>query len=586
MSTQVIGTPNTFSASSAGTTLTFAIPAGSYTSATLRVQGTIAGASPPYTLAVNNTVFAANAAGAMDQTIAVAASDLAAVNAMAGGNWTPTAAITVGGGTIGTATATLTLFDSSSQYGGGGGSQIKKAMDYMASWLKAGYALLGKGEPSETQDSSNNTLPITSVTTLGGKAKLLNALFAGDGTSNNAGIGNAQLQASVAYAAQQLQQVSQWPDTVSRNFRPYLEALKGSIVGNLPRWTDATTRAQVVWNFSPSAGITNPLDAALTRMNANSTSTPITPTYNPAVTAVNNANGAIPTGSGCVIVFTHVGFVTSTTTTADYLESLPSGELTAAALTGANNAWQIAGGGTVPSGVSKVRVYRTKLGQGTGSPKFWDQDVAVTAGTAYPAIILTQPDSLLRQDLQPPAWCSVMVTPEAAAIVASCYSGQRKGQGATAYGSLKPLSSMMLTPRNVVLAPSNGLLGQNNPPSSGLFGSWLSTVFTAGSMRTANNADSGLQGFGGAFGIQLRTTTAMNANAGVTITYTYLDQSLGGYGTPASQVATAVTLNSALGSTIAVAVTAGRLVLSVTACTVTGATTGAFVIEAAAPRSY
>src|SRR5207253_1842958 len=105
---------------------------------------------------------------------------------------------------------------------------------------------------------------------------------------------------------------------------------------------------------------------------------------------------------------------------ADYVESQPTAASAQVTLGGKNSGWTLGGlPGSVPAGVTKLRVYRQlDNNAGSGDPYYWDQDVPVTAGAAFPTVTLTNADQQLRQDWQPPSWLSLLMLPEEAALYA------------------------------------------------------------------------------------------------------------------------------------------------------------------------
>ena len=149
------------------------------------------------------------------------------------------------------------------------------------------------------------------------------------------------------------------------------------------------------------------------------------------------------------------------------------------ALSGVNNAYSMSISGTVPSNVAKVRVYRSYAGGGSGT-YFWDQDVVVSAGLAYPTITIRQADSALRADLTPPGWMSCMLVPEFAALFALSFAGLAGGSGPLGFGlattqasnatAAATLTQHMLSPLNVLAGPASGFLGVGNTAGTAVFG--------------------------------------------------------------------------------------------------------------------
>lgn len=362
----------------------------------------------------------------------------------------------------------------------------------------------------------------------------------------------------------------------------------GTILGVL----NAQIRTSIpsAWVYSSSA--LNYWDCHLTRING-AAGSPISgvPTAG-TLTAAATAGAAIPpcsAGNAPRLIHSLVG-------TYDINESLPSGEATQVALTGANNSYSYQIAGTVPTGVTKVRIRRGLVGGATGTYG-WLKDVAVTAGATYPAIPITEPDQLLRFDLPASSWMCAGMTAEFAAMWALSQSGQTGASGlfsssAQFLSALVLSSYSMLSPGNVLLNPSNGFQGVGNTFASGQFGAGTVTgastfTYTAGAIPTANNATANIQGFAGASGLQSRITTAVGAGTTFSFTYTYFDATHGWGVTQTSGTVTITHTAGTVGETITIPITAGQIVQSVTMTAKGGSagTTGANVVEAAYPRT-
>ena len=445
--------------------------------------------------------------------------------------------------------------------------------------------LLLDGQASIVKAGWNSLAAIQAVNT----AKLT-AMF-GDGTAANPGLGNADWFAAID-SNLITQQTFFRPDKV---FKRLITGLGGFIY----------SFDQQVKNYLPggrsflSAGVAHAFDAWLTRQNGLFGGTTGTPA--PVASAVLAAGwtltpatgGSIPSmasGSAPRVVITQIG-------ASDFLESPPSAASGQFAISGASDAYQIlpavwGGGAVVPAGVYKLGIYRQAVG-GTGA-YFWDQDVAVTPGQAYPTITLTNPDAVLRTDWQPPVWASCLLLPEAAALFALAYSTSMAG-GVDA----QPVyaANGMISALNVAAGRSDSFLGVGNTPTTGTFLSAVVTgasaaTATAGGLQTANVAAKSLQGFAGALGLQARITAALSGAATVNVGYTFYN-SVAGLSTPQAGSLSATFGATAAGTVAAFTVPTDAngnpvIITAVTLTSISGAggSGGSFVIEAAPPRSY
>ena len=441
-------------------------------------------------------------------------------------------------------------------------SQLLLYADNLAGVFKAAYGLMGVNAPGEA-----NTLASLAATA---KTALL-----GDGVASY-GLGAPLWQGQIAGTLANLVTSFRY-DVFWKPFRPLCTQLDNLVKYNLPPG----------WNYMTNSTQAHVLDFELTRKNAIHPLTPSTPGSAGTLAGIPDSAGALPNtsaGNAPRVIYTLVSPF-------DYIESLPGAECTQVALTGANNAYSLTITGTVPSNVAKVRVYRTLVGGATGT-YYWDQDVSVSGGAAYPVITLRNGDSALRQDISPPSWMSCLVTPELATFFALCFAGVAGGVGPLGFGLVsQPAVSAgtqlqaphMLSPINVLAGPSNGYLGLGNTAQTGVFGVSQVTAantqtFTPGALQTANAPSANVQGFAGATGMQARVISALNAACTVSVSYTYLDAAHG------QLVQTATLTSSAFGGTAignlaAFAVPVGRLVLSVTVTAIAGANAGAFVVE-------
>ena len=427
-------------------------------------------------------------------------------------------------------------------------AQIKAYILSRAAILTAASAALGSGAAGETG-------------TLSALEQMSHTAILGDGTSANPGLGSPQWQALAAPLLQAAAAGVRWDLLFARQ-------------GGLMRLMDDRVQATLPagWRF----GTGRALDGWLTRANG-AAGSPIPPPAPGSVTGtltpITTSGGAIPVGStGSLPGVAHT-FVGS----GDENESQiihPVMPLTTGATYNAL-VYQIAG--TVPSGVSKMRIYRTAVG---GSSYGWDQDVPVTPGAVYPAVTLLKPDAALRMDWPPPQWMQAALPPACALLYALAF--------AATVGSVPQLSPAgMLSPGNVLAGPANGLTGLNNPPQSAILGQshlsgTASSMFTAGSIATINSASNGIQGFAGAANVRARVTSALDGTLVPTIAVSGFDaahgwgvtQSLGGL-TPSSGFST-----GAVGDVALYSLPTGFIVQSVNEAGVSGsAASGSWVYE-------
>ena len=438
-------------------------------------------------------------------------------------------------------------------------AQIVQYTNALSAVIEAGSALLGRGQPGEG-------------ITLASLEFAASAAILGNGTSP--GIGSTAWQQMVSNALKSAATGACYDAFFARQSQLML-VLDTLVQAAMPSG----------WRY----GAPRPFDAQLTRLNGAS-GAPGTPPAPGLLTAAQITGGALPSalvGSAPLVLHTLVGAT-------DELESLPSASATPAAIAGANNSYSYLIAGTVPAGVSKVRIYRTQFAPASGSPVFgWDSDAPVTAGSAYPAIQIVQPDSLLRMDLQPPAWMQCAIRPGAAALYALAFATSLNSApgafGSAVAGGGSPLrfsATGMISPGNVALGPANGFLGIGNPPQSGLFGSSQLTAlntsaFTPGGISTANSSALDIQGFCGAMGLRFRCTSALNGTLTPAISITYYNAA-NGWG--AAQTSIGLTPTGAVanvGDTAVFTLPSGAVVQTVSETSVSGtATSGAWVYEA------
>lgn len=435
-------------------------------------------------------------------------------------------------------------------------SQIITFTDSRGKILEVAAPVFGIGLSTET-----GTLALLEITS--------QTAILGDG-STSYGIGNQLWQQQIAHdliSAGFSERYDVWFSRQSSLMQP----LQSLVSSNLPSG----------WSFSNQ----NWFDAHLQRMNGGS-GAPSTPPTVGVLTAAANTNGTLPnfaSGNCPYVLHTLVGV-------SDQNESLPTGPSSQIALSGANNALSYQVTGTVPAGITKVRTYRTAVGATSAGPYYWDQDVLVTPTLAYPAILLLQQDSLLRQDWQPPSWMQCALRPSAACLFSLAYASIQPG-GASS-GPMKFSTYNVISPGNVLLLPVNLFLGMGNQLQSGIFGSSVATganaaTFTPGAIQMANNVSNNVQGFAGAYGLRCRCTATFTGTLTPTITYTYFDATHG-WGNMQTQTGVAASSgfnNSAIGATITFTIPAGRVVQTVVETSVSGtATVGSYLYEGVFPR--
>jgi hypothetical protein len=425
--------------------------------------------------------------------------------------------------------------------------------DSLAAQFKAQYANIGTNAPSET-------------TTLAAKAQLASDKILGDGAAYY-GISNSDLQAMLQPTLKNLPRQSRY-DVLFKQFTSgVFTQLDNWILQNLPSG----------WNFASSSG-NRPIDLWLLYLNACSASVPATPSITPTLTAT--TGGTIgQTG----VIRVKVCYQSSS---GDWLVSQPSTASSTITLSGKNNAISVAlSGNAAVSGY--VLVFRQKEGAAVGDPYYFDQRVACTSGEAHPAITCKLSDQQLRLDLNPPSYMQCMMLPEAAMLFALAYASFGTSVGAQ-MGLPTFQTQSFLSPANVTLNPVSGFLGLNNPAATGTFAQWVSTAFAEGTLATANDATNVIQGFAGAggSGVQLRVTSALNANAPITnVDYYYYDATNPTSLQGPTTIAAPGTLNLSLGQTLDLGIPAGRLVTRISAMTVGTAVTGTLIAESKALRS-
>ena len=440
-------------------------------------------------------------------------------------------------------------------------AQLILYTDARAKVIEVAYAMLGRGLPGET-----GTIASLEVASL--------AAILGDGTGVNPGLGNAKWQQLIADSLRSAAAGVCYDAFYARQAQ-LMRTLDDLVQAGMPTG----------WRFAAI----RPLDGYLTRLNgAQGAPTPPV-SYIPGVlTAQQSAAGAMPAalaGAAPRVVHTLVG-------STDELETLPTVEATQVGLSGPQNSLSYQIAGVVPTGIVKVRVYRTPFGA-SGPPYIWDQDVAVSAGSSYPAILLVQPDPQLRLDIQPPAWMQCALRPGAAALYALAFASSSGFAANGGSGGQIGFNSLgMLSPGNVLLGPASGFVGVGNPVQSALFGASLLTgagasTFSAGGISTVNSSSQNLQGYAGAMGLRARCTAPLNGTLTPVVTINYCSaahgwssvQTLGGL-IPSTGFTTGL-----VGDTAIFTLPAGAVVQSLSETSVSGtASSGSWVYEAVFPR--
>lgn len=458
-------------------------------------------------------------------------------------------------------------------------ADITTALDPIASLLFNSWATLGIGAPAETA-------------TLAYFSRLARTKAEGDGTTANPGIANATYKQRILPHLNTIALQNRYDIHFQLQLRQFFNDTDAFILSNLPKRTNTDA-----WKFSGANG-ERALDLHLLRMNGNpgSALAPAAPTWTPTLNATTGGQVA-PTTAGTE-PRVKVGYVGAK----DYYESLPSAASAQVALAGKNNAWYLTDpGGNVPTGVYKLRVYRQlDANAGAGDPFPWDQDLVVVAGQPWSNFLgvnglkLKNSDQQLRRDWTPPSWLSAMMMPEHAALYALAVASMSDKPSEQA-GLMQYAAAAFMSPGNVAMNPvykntdTVALLafqGANNPYGAAEFARWVATAFTEGAPRLTNDAAQALQGFAGAAnGIRARTIATLNGAASFTnFKYWYYD-SANPFTIQSQTVTPGGTLGTAVGSTLTMGVTAGRLVTRVESVTIGTATTGSLIFEAIPHRS-
>lgn len=442
-------------------------------------------------------------------------------------------------------------------------AQILLETDQLASLFKAQWPVYGLGPSSGVGSTDVNG----QSNTMAVKGDVVRTTILGDGTTTYPGLGSpAQSQA-----------ISGSLTSLYNNLRvdTFWKKNGQTLVQQLDRWVSSNIPS--TWSFS-NRNNGHKFDLWLQYLNALTTGTPATPGAAGVITAVNNASGQLPmnTASGSCPFVCHCLVGAS-----DWLTSQHSAEATRVALVGTQNAYSYQIAGTVPVGTTKVRIMRGLFGGSTGGPYYFSQDVEVTAGASYPAILILTPDNSLNRFVQPPVFGSCLLAPEFATIFALPWSSTASdGTG------LKFSSGGMLSPQNIFLPPATEFQGLGNPLASSVLDTVTitgATTFTqvAGAPYVTNVAGSNIQGYLGATGIRARVTTVLNGTLlTLTISYTYLDITNGAVVQTGGVLVSGASSGTAVGSIAAFTLPANTILLSCTVTAKTGtSTSGAVVIE-------
>ncbi len=356
-------------------------------------------------------------------------------------------------------------------------------------------------------------------------------------------------------------------------------ALESQVNGNLP----------VGWNFGITNGVVHTLDSWMQRINGTALAAIAGATAAPVIAATGVQGGQIPncTSAYCPLVqFTYVGAY-------DHIETLPTPSSAGVAISGNANALNVTIPGPIPSGITKVRMYRTLVGQ--SSPLCWAGDVAVTVGATNTVVTLSAGDQSLRSDINPPSWISYLWRPETAFLYNLAWSSSQASvySSSDLFAPLTPSSVGMASANVVSMNPVNMFIGVGNniTPSSYAFG-----LMQVGSAYSASGFPLGLnnniaynQGFIGATGIRARSLVNLNGTYTPTISYTYYNASnplSGAALTQASATPTAGFAGTGVGEIITWNIPAGTVVTSINQTSATGtATAGQFIYEAVEQRA-
>lgn len=449
-------------------------------------------------------------------------------------------------------------------------TQLNTMLDALATVLKNSYSNLGLGSPGE------------SATTFANLTKTAAGVILGDG-STTYGLGNASFQALIKDPIYGFAANARYDSIFSSRCRSIVTQLESWIVSNVPSGLTYTSSTQK-----------HALDAYLLRLNGGmNSSAPTTPASAGVLTAANNSGGGIPncTSGNCPYV-RH----TLISTSGDWYESLPSAEATRVAISGPQNSLEYLVGGTVPTGVTKMAVFRGYVGGSSGTEYFDQLVTGLDPGSAYPTVIIRNPDTMLNTFWQVPVWGQSTQSSETAAIFALAFAIANLSPGQ----SINPLQfspSGMLSPNNVFANPSNQFLGIGNVPSNTIFASRVvGTGFTAGSLNTVNAYAQNVQGFCGAVGtdcLSARVTAVLDSAGSATPNISWYDSVHGWGNVQTTTLSAAAFSGTGVGSIANFTIGADangnpKVVIGVNSDSTSGITSGTYIYEprSGKPRSY
>ncbi len=444
-------------------------------------------------------------------------------------------------------------------------------MDNLATYAKNNASRFGQNANGETG-------------TIAADANLIRKVILGDGTTTYPGLSSDGMKGKSRSGLNGLVFGSRYDTEFARLMQQLIPPLDSMVTENLPSgWVMA------------SQTIPHAFDTYLLRMNGTASPYAGTPPAGAtaALTLATDYTGRMPECATTVRPYISHTFVGDD----DWEESLPSTEVQGATITHADGGltYTIASPATVPSGVYKLRLYRSLYSAGAAATKYYQKEYDTTPGAAWPTMRLLEGDEELTK-LSPPSWFQCAAVAEFALEFALAYGSAQSNTGVPGINTevlLSLNSTGMLSPQNVLLVPSNALLGLGNEDQHGNFGVYtVGTGWVTGTILTTNNATGRSQGFAGAYGtgsngLRCRATTALNNAGTVTISYTYYDAANGwGNAQTATGLVSAAFTGTASGSTATFSIPAGRIVRTVTVTATTVTTSGVWLIEAAYPRTY
>jgi hypothetical protein len=346
-----------------------------------------------------------------------------------------------------------------------------------------------------------------------------------------------------------------------------------------PLFNEIRNSLPVEWSLG---SITNMLDSYLMRLNGLSGT--VKPTISAGWTPVATTGGGLPNmvaAEAPRIKFTYVG-------DNFWNESPPSDASAQVAITGGNTTYKISASAvTVPADVTLIRVYMQRRGASATEAYGWVGDYAVTASAVSPEIVLETAFNNIRWDINPPSWLQCMVPPDLAMLMS--YALGQAGGGSTDLEQLVVSAASMMSPVNVLLhSPWESFLGQGNPIDSMVFGKYVTTTYTQGSITTENNADLKQQGSAGARIIEAVVMKPINSAITPKINYKYYDET-NGYGslqTTTNLTADAAFSGTDVGSRAVWTIPSNRLVREIHGVDFTGITSGEVWLTSRFVREY